>query len=123
MKLKIDEFIGKNIRKRRIHLGMTQTDLANAIGVTFQQVQKYESGFNRVSSSRLWEIACALKTSVSSFFEGLGGVGTDVSDRTDFGDLADRPEARALIQKFRKLPQEQRRALLNLAKSLEAADK
>lgn len=119
----IDELIGRNIRQRRIFLGMTQTDLAKAIGVTFQQVQKYESGFNRVSSSRLWEIARALKTPVSSFFEGLSGGGGAERNRDEVGIMVDRPEARALIQKFRQLPQEQRRALLNLAKSLESADK
>ena len=56
---------------RRKEIGVSQERLAEALGITFQQVQKYERGANRVSASKLWEIASALKTSVAYFYEGL----------------------------------------------------
>ena len=64
--------IGAKIRMRRGELGMTQTGLAKAIGVTFQQVQKYENGKNRVGGSRLAAVAKALQVPVSYFFEQTG---------------------------------------------------
>jgi transcriptional regulator with XRE-family HTH domain len=67
----VDRHVGLHIRMRRKSLGMSQEVLAEAIGVTFQQVQKYERGANRVSASRLWEIAQALGTPVSDFYDGL----------------------------------------------------
>ena len=57
---------------RRKFLGMSQEELARTIGLTFQQVQKYERGTNRISSSKLWDIARALKAPVEYFFEGYG---------------------------------------------------
>jgi len=67
----IDLHVGARIRMRRRMLGVSQEKLADALGLTFQQVQKYERGANRVSASKLYEIAAALKTPVSYFFEGL----------------------------------------------------
>lgn len=73
----IDEAVGSRIRARRAMLGMSQEKLAGAVGVTFQQIQKYESGANRVSASRLQAIADALDVRPSYFFDGaaeaLGG--------------------------------------------------
>jgi transcriptional regulator with XRE-family HTH domain len=68
----VDAQIGRNIRKRRIELGLSQTELAEACGVTFQQVQKYENGFNRVAAARLWQFAAVLGLEIPDFFEGLG---------------------------------------------------
>ena len=65
----IDEFIGARMRERRQALGISQTDLGNALGVSFQQIQKYESGRNRVSAGRLFDICKALNVSLSSMFE------------------------------------------------------
>jgi len=67
----IDMNVGKRIELRRKLLKMTQKDLAQKIGVTFQQLQKYEQGFNRVSASRLWLISQALGTDINFFFEGV----------------------------------------------------
>ncbi len=67
----VDQHVGSRIRERRKSLGMTQQQLADALGLTFQQVQKYERGSNRVSASRLFETASALSTPISFFFEGL----------------------------------------------------
>ena len=68
----VDRHVGLRIRMRRKEIGVSQERLAESLGITFQQVQKYERGANRVSASKLWEIAQALKTSVTYFYEGLG---------------------------------------------------
>jgi transcriptional regulator with XRE-family HTH domain len=67
----IDQHIGRRIRERRRALGMNQATLASALGLTFQQVQKYEHGFNHVSVCRLYEIAGILNVAVGNFFDGL----------------------------------------------------
>jgi transcriptional regulator with XRE-family HTH domain len=67
----VDRHVGLHIRMRRKALGISQEKLAEALGLTFQQVQKYERGANRVSASKLWEIARALKTNIAYFYEGL----------------------------------------------------
>jgi transcriptional regulator with XRE-family HTH domain len=67
----VDRHVGLHIRMRRKALGISQERLAESLGLTFQQVQKYERGANRVSASKLWEIARALRTNVSCFYEGL----------------------------------------------------
>jgi transcriptional regulator with XRE-family HTH domain len=66
----VDVLVGHNIRIHRIDQGLTQTDLGNRIGVTFQQVQKYEQGVNRVGGGRLFKIAEVLGVPISTFFEG-----------------------------------------------------
>ena len=70
----IDEVVGRRIRARRKQIGMTQAALADELGITFQQVQKYEVATNRVSSSRLYEIATALKVQVAWFFPAIIGL-------------------------------------------------
>ena len=65
----IDKFIGARMRERRQALGISQTDLGKTLGVSFQQIQKYESGRNRVSAGRLFDICKALNVSLSSMFE------------------------------------------------------
>jgi transcriptional regulator with XRE-family HTH domain len=67
----VDRHVGLRIRLRRKELGISQEKLAESIGLTFQQVQKYERAANRVSASKLWEMACALQTTVAYFYEGL----------------------------------------------------
>jgi transcriptional regulator with XRE-family HTH domain len=67
----IDVHVGARIRDRRRELRLSQSDLAKALGLTFQQVQKYERGRNRVSASKLWYIAKALDVAVQWFFEEL----------------------------------------------------
>jgi transcriptional regulator with XRE-family HTH domain len=66
-----DRHVGARVRMRRMMLGMSQTKLGDAIGLTFQQVQKYERGTNRIGASRLQQIAHILQVPVSFFFEGL----------------------------------------------------
>ena len=67
----VDRHVGLRIRMRRKELGVSQEKLAEALGLTFQQIQKYERAANRVSASKLWEIGRALNTSVAYFYEGL----------------------------------------------------
>jgi transcriptional regulator with XRE-family HTH domain len=69
---RIDQQVGERIRKRRTLLGYTQEQLAEALDISYQQIQKYETGANRVSAGRLYQIAQRLETPVSFFFEGLG---------------------------------------------------
>lgn len=76
----VDEHIGARIRARRRILGLTQDDLATRVGVTAQQVHKYESGANRVAASKLFEIASVLSLPISAFFDGLTNAATDDAD-------------------------------------------
>ena len=70
---RIDAHIGSRVRSRRRTLGFTQDQLAERVGVTAQQVHKYESGANRIAASKLYEIAIVLQMPISFFFEGLPG--------------------------------------------------
>src|SRR5467141_3988644 len=71
----VDAYVGSRIRWRRNMLDMNQTELGHRIGVTFQQVQKYEKGVNRVGASRLQQIADVMETTPNWFFEGAPGIG------------------------------------------------
>src|SRR5271156_593968 len=72
----VDKHVGSRVRMRRMMLGMTQENLGNSLGLTFQQVQKYEKGTNRIGASRLQQISHILQVPVSFFFEGAPHVGT-----------------------------------------------
>ena len=67
----IDIYVGNRVKARRKDLGMTQQDLAKALGLTFQQVQKYERGANRISASKLFMISNTLDVAISHFFDGM----------------------------------------------------
>ena len=110
----VDHVIGAKIRMRRGEIGMTQTQLANAIGVTFQQVQKYEQGTNRVGGSRLDGIAKALEVPVSYFFE-QSAEDVEVAQ----GSLLHTHGAVSLLKAFAAIKdQRQRTALVNLTRAL-----
>lgn len=115
----VDMHVGKRIRHRRWLVGMTQQQLAEAVGIKFQQIQKYETGANRVSASRLWEIADALDVEVSFFFEGLDQ-GEEEKASTDMvsADLLGDKEALDLIRSYYAIPENQRRRLFDLARVL-----
>jgi transcriptional regulator with XRE-family HTH domain len=93
----IDVHVGGQIRTRRLLLGMNQEELAQRLGLTFQQVQKYESGANRVSASRLWEIAAILKMPIGYFFPGHQG-------QHPPNEQLQRPESIELIRFFYAIP-------------------
>ncbi|WP_037381367.1 helix-turn-helix domain-containing protein [Sinorhizobium americanum] len=107
----VDIHVGRRIRMRRVWMEMPQTSLAEQIGVTFQQVQKYEKGINRVGASRLQQIAEALEVPVSYFFEDMPGAGTNGVDSTavkpglqpEIIDFASSNEGLALIRAFSRI--------------------
>ena len=67
----VDKYVGKQLRNRRTLLGLSQEKLANSVGITFQQVQKYERGTNRISSSRLYSFSKVLDVSIDYFYDGI----------------------------------------------------
>ena len=72
MPAEIDLHLGRRLRRRRRLLGLTQQQLGDRVDIRFQQIQKYECGANRISAARLWELAEALQTPVSYFYDGAG---------------------------------------------------
>ena len=101
-------YIGKRIRKRRRLLGLTQTQLAEKIGVRFQQVQKYECGANRVSAFRLWRIAVALEVPLEHFTEGF-----EEKPKDEIASLmAPPPKMANALRDFARLPTHHRQKLL-----------
>lgn len=116
----IDLHLGKRLRRRRRLLGLTQQQLANSVGIRFQQIQKYECGANRISAARLWQLAEALETPVSYFYDGLAeAVARETPDERS-GEMFSRKETLDLIQAYYRLSERPRRRLLDLAKSLDA---
>jgi transcriptional regulator with XRE-family HTH domain len=110
----VDRHVGARVRERRIMLGLTQQQLADLIGVTYQQAHKYERGINRVSAGRLFEIAQVLSVPVSYFFDGLaedGGRGITPRERMCL----------ELARNFAQIPNERHQeALSQLARALAA---
>lgn len=122
MKHPVDVHVGKRIRHRRWMNGTTQQQLAEKVGIKFQQIQKYETGMNRVSASRLWDIANALGVTIDFFFEGFDGQITFEAPVQDMPSdiLADR-EALELLRSYYAIPENQRRRLFDLARVLSEA--
>lgn len=110
--------VGVRIRLRRRELGLSQEELAVAVGVTCQQIQKYERGENRVSASRLWEIGRALEVSTSYFFERLVDNDEGATVNTALAGFALSLEGAELIRHFPRLKKKQQRAVLNLMQGL-----
>ncbi|WP_337998297.1 helix-turn-helix transcriptional regulator [Oleispirillum naphthae] len=110
-----DKHVGSRIRERRIMLGLSQQQMANMIGVTYQQAHKYERGINRISAGRLYEIAQVLGVPVSFFFEGL------TEDRAP--ELNDRQRmCLELARNFAAIPNEKHQeALSQMARALATA--
>ena len=104
----IDNHVGQRLRLRRQELGQSQTAVADQLEVTFQQVQKYERGMNRISASRLHDLCGILNVPVEYFFEGLEA---DVED-PDGPDLND-PELTELVDHYMMIPRQVTRARLS----------
>lgn len=109
----IDITVGARVRNARVSRGLSQTALAEELGVSFQQVQKYENGSNRISASRLVEIANMLGVPATSFLKGLG----TFSEKAD-QDRKVSAEAQELAGLYEQLPASMRQAVLQLAHSL-----
>ena len=114
----VDVHVGKRIRHRRWLVGMTQQQLAERVGIKFQQIQKYETGANRVSASRLWDIADALEVPVSFFFEGIETEQTAGEASAMPTDILGDKEALDLVRSYYAIPENQRRRLFELARVL-----
>ncbi|MDR3506588.1 MAG: helix-turn-helix transcriptional regulator [Caulobacteraceae bacterium] len=116
----IDLHLGRRLRRRRRLLGLTQQQLADSVGVRFQQIQKYECGANRISAARLWKLAEALEVQVGYFYDGLTpGAEIDAApERNEGGEILARKETMDLIRAYYQLGERPRRRLLDLAKSL-----
>jgi transcriptional regulator with XRE-family HTH domain len=123
----IDRHVGLRIRMRRKELGISQERLAESIGLTFQQVQKYERAANRVSASKLWEVARALNASIAYFYEGLSETpeapGSNLPRET-VQDFLMTPEGLELASSFPKIAHGRvRRKILDLVRVMsEEAD-
>jgi transcriptional regulator with XRE-family HTH domain len=122
----IDLHVGVRIRLRRRMQGVSQEKLADALGLTFQQVQKYERGANRVSASKLYEIAAALKAPVGYFFEGLAdpaGAGAAPSAESTVHGFLMTAEGLELARLFPGVPRGPvRRRVLDLLRALAGED-
>ena len=118
MATEIDLHLGKRLRRRRRLLGLTQQQLAMHVGIRFQQIQKYECGANRISAARLWQLAEALETPVSYFFDGLAEAMERRETPPERSDMYSRKETIDLIHAYYQLEERPRRRLLDLAKSL-----
>ncbi len=129
----VDVHVGERLRARRALLGMTQEKLAEAVSLTFQQIQKYERGTNRVSASRLWQFSKVLKVSIAYFFEGYSekpGAKAAAYGMSDTGqegfsseaDLMDKKETLALIREYYSIPDPKlRRDLFKMIKTMAAS--
>ena len=115
----VDIHVGQRVRQRRWMLGMTQSQLGDHVGIKFQQIQKYETGSNRISASRMWDIATALNVPISFFFEGLEGQAADTGEER--GDVLTDKEANELVRAYYTIPETQRRRLFDLARVLSDA--
>lgn len=111
----IDTHVGNRLRQRRRLCGYTQQKLAELVKIRFQQIQKYESGANRISASRLWQLSAALEVPVAYFFEGV-----DASNghHESNDDVFTQKETIDLVRAFHQLNDEPRRRLLDLAKAM-----
>ena len=116
----IDAHVGGRIRMRRLLLGMNQETLANALGLTFHQVQKYEGGANRVSASRLSAMADILSVPISYFFGDLRPDDAEISpEDRQWREYLQRPETIEFIRLYYAIPDPKiRRQFLDMAKTV-----
>lgn len=135
-----DTHLGRRLRQRRWMLGLTQSQVGDRVGIKFQQVQKYETGQNRISASRLWELAQALDVPISYFYEGLAGEDDAVEGEAalaaalaeEAGGARDSADAAAprlsdretvdLLRAYFAMPELARRRVLDLIRALSRLD-
>lgn len=112
----VDRHVGARMRDRRIMLGLTQQQMADLIGVTYQQAHKYEKGINRIAAGRLYDVARALGVEVGFFFQGL-------DDEADFQPTVQQRMLLELARSFIAMPHRRHQeALCNLARALADAN-
>ena len=116
----VDVHVGHRLRARRTLLGLSQEKVGEAMGLTFQQVQKYERGANRIGAARLWDMSRILNCPISYFFDELNGKSTDMSNEDD--PLIQR-ETLELVRAYYGITNAQvRRRIYDLARSLAGPD-
>ena len=109
----IDIHVGKRIRLRRLALNLSQETLAELLGITFQQIQKYENGGNRISASRLWDCACVLDVPVQFFFQDMDAETCMLSPRMrnytpeKIADIMSSNESILLVSSYNRIPNRQ----------------
>lgn len=128
----VDEHVGSRVRLRRMLLGMSQEKLGESLGLTFQQVQKYEKGTNRIGASRLYELSRILGVSVQYFFDDLAGQASEQRAPTGFAErngdallleFLNSREGIELNRAFLRIDEpKSRRAILELVRSLADAN-
>ncbi len=128
----IDRHVGSRVRMRRMMLGMSQEKLGNALGLTFQQVQKYEKGTNRIGASRLQQIAHILQVPVSFFFEGAPAVASAIRSEgmaeapspAYVSDFLATSDGLALTKAFTRISNSKlRRRIVDLVEQIALSDK
>ena len=128
----IDKHVGSRVRMRRMMLGMSQEKLGSSLGLTFQQVQKYEKGTNRIGASRLQQISHILQVSVSFFFEGAPTVGSGIRAEgmseapspAYVSDFLATSDGLALTKAFMRIGDSKlRRRIVDLVEQIAARDK
>ena len=125
----IDVHVGRRVRLRRKELGISQERLAEGLGLTFQQVQKYERGANRVSASKLYEMARVLRVSIGYFFEGLDDPASPIGDNyasaynSVIEEMLSEPNGPQLAEAFLSIRRRSiRKGLADLAREIAAND-
>ncbi|WP_303828891.1 helix-turn-helix domain-containing protein [Asticcacaulis taihuensis] len=115
-----DLHVGAQVRKRRKALGMSQEALANAVGLTFQQIQKYERGTNRISASKLHEIGHHLKVPIAYFFEGLPDIDEEAipAAETSASGFLKTTEGQELAASFSRLSPNQRKGVMSMVRAI-----
>ena len=119
-----DVHVGAQLRKRRTLLGLSQHDLASQLDITFQQVQKYENGKNRISCGRLWDISRYLNVAIAYFYEGLEktkglAVAEEAKKMDGLGDVFSRKETLDLVRAYYKIEDSAtRKKVLDIIKNI-----
>jgi transcriptional regulator with XRE-family HTH domain len=123
----VDLHVGKKLKQKRLELGISQDDLAGSVNLTFQQVQKYEKGINRVSSSKLYDFAKFLNIDISYFFDGLDDYQMSNQEQAYASDKVSNTfesnikskEIESLVQAFKSISNiETRKSVISLIKTL-----
>lgn len=110
----IDAIVGKNVRDKRVLRGMSQEQLAQTVGVTFQQLQKYERGDNRISASRLVELAKSLSVPVAELFDGVAEEKKEIETR----NLAEMRRQHKVVEQYALLPDDVQKSLAVLVNAI-----
>ena len=114
----IDVHVGKMVRARRKALGLSQTQLAEALGISFQQVQKYERGSNRIAASKLYQTAKMLNVEISAFFKGLEALDGEAAPFGEFANFMELDGAKEMARAYASLSGPMRRRLRMLAQAM-----